>query len=347
MGLRFRRSMNLGGGFRINFSKSGVGYSWGVPGYRVTKTATGRKRRTYSIPGTGISYVDENKSKLKNNEGDSYNNPSPVSIQQDNITDINSAAIEEFQPAEHIELINRISKTLLLNRISNILLWTILLVYQPIFIITVIIGIVMKIVIYVKGKVELDYELDEYRASIHKNRIDAFTMLNENKKLWQIIQAAFVLNSKVNAGAGMHINRRNFKFLTMTPFYLKINTNVLQVILLKETLILLPDKILIIRGIKVGAIDYDNVKINVSDANFIEKGKVPKDAKIIGYTWQYVNKDGSPDKRYKNNVQYPICLYGRIQITSPNGLNIEMQCSDVEIAKLFDEKIHNIEKSIK
>jgi hypothetical protein len=61
MGLRLRKSINLGGGFRVNFSKSGVGYSWGVPGYRITKTASGRKRRTYSIPGTGISYVNESK----------------------------------------------------------------------------------------------------------------------------------------------------------------------------------------------------------------------------------------------------------------------------------------------
>lgn len=29
MGLRFRKSIKLGGGFRLNLSKSGVGYSWG------------------------------------------------------------------------------------------------------------------------------------------------------------------------------------------------------------------------------------------------------------------------------------------------------------------------------
>ncbi len=48
-------------GFRINFSKSGVGYSWGVKGFRKTYTADGRERTTYSIPGTGISYVEESK----------------------------------------------------------------------------------------------------------------------------------------------------------------------------------------------------------------------------------------------------------------------------------------------
>ena len=62
MGLRYRKSINLGGGLRINFSKSGIGYSWGTKGYRVTKTAKGTTRTTVSVPGTGISYVHENAS---------------------------------------------------------------------------------------------------------------------------------------------------------------------------------------------------------------------------------------------------------------------------------------------
>lgn len=41
MGVRFRKSVNLGGGFRVNVSKSGIGYSWGTKGYRYTKTAKG------------------------------------------------------------------------------------------------------------------------------------------------------------------------------------------------------------------------------------------------------------------------------------------------------------------
>ncbi len=59
MGFRFRKSINLGGGVRINLSKSGVGYSVGTKGLRVTKTADGKTRTTTSIPGTGISHVSE------------------------------------------------------------------------------------------------------------------------------------------------------------------------------------------------------------------------------------------------------------------------------------------------
>lgn len=58
MGIRFRKSVKLGSA-RINLSKSGIGYSVGGKGYRVTKKAGGGFRTTASIPGTGISYVKD------------------------------------------------------------------------------------------------------------------------------------------------------------------------------------------------------------------------------------------------------------------------------------------------
>ena len=69
MGFRFRKSIGFKG-FRLNFSKSGVGYSYGVPGFRRTKMANGRERQTISIPGTGLSYVKDvgNKKGKKNKQ---------------------------------------------------------------------------------------------------------------------------------------------------------------------------------------------------------------------------------------------------------------------------------------
>ena len=57
MGFRFRKSIDVLGLFRINFSKSGISFSYGLPGYRVTKMANGQTRKTVSIPGTGVSHV--------------------------------------------------------------------------------------------------------------------------------------------------------------------------------------------------------------------------------------------------------------------------------------------------
>ena len=58
MGIRFRKSKNIGP-LRINLSKSGVGFSFGVKGARITKKANGGIRTTMSIPGTGIQSVTD------------------------------------------------------------------------------------------------------------------------------------------------------------------------------------------------------------------------------------------------------------------------------------------------
>lgn len=77
MGFKFRKSINLGGGFKVNLSKSGVGYSWGTKGVRFSKTASGKSRTTLTIPGTGISHVMESggkKKSTKQNNTKSTNN---------------------------------------------------------------------------------------------------------------------------------------------------------------------------------------------------------------------------------------------------------------------------------
>ena len=53
MGWRFRRSLKLGP-LKLNFSKSGIGISAGVRGFRVGTDAKGRSYTAASIPGSGL-----------------------------------------------------------------------------------------------------------------------------------------------------------------------------------------------------------------------------------------------------------------------------------------------------
>ncbi len=57
MGLRVRKSINIGP-LRINFSRSGISFSVGVKGFRISRSAKGKTSATVSIPGTGVSYVE-------------------------------------------------------------------------------------------------------------------------------------------------------------------------------------------------------------------------------------------------------------------------------------------------
>ena len=63
---------------------------------------------------------------------------------------------------------------------------------------------------------------------------------------------------------------------------------------------------------------------------FVETDSVPKDAKVVRQTWLKVNKNGTPDKRFKNNRQVPVCEYGMVLVKSNTGLHIELMCSNSE-----------------
>ena len=119
MVFRYRKSINLGGGFKINISKSGIGYSWGVPGYRITKTARRNTKKTYSIPGTGLSYVDETGHKRTKTTPASQ--PSPVNLNPV-MHDMDSAPIEELKAAEYNEFVEQLQRILTINKVSNVFL---------------------------------------------------------------------------------------------------------------------------------------------------------------------------------------------------------------------------------
>jgi hypothetical protein len=53
MGWNWRKAFNFGP-LRVNLSKKGVGYSFGVRGFRVGRDAKGQDYSQTSIPGTGM-----------------------------------------------------------------------------------------------------------------------------------------------------------------------------------------------------------------------------------------------------------------------------------------------------
>lgn len=57
MGIRFRKSIKLFPGVRINLSKSGVSTSLGVPGATVNVKAGRKTKATVGLPGSGLSYT--------------------------------------------------------------------------------------------------------------------------------------------------------------------------------------------------------------------------------------------------------------------------------------------------
>src|SRR5947209_8258371 len=56
MGWRFRKTFRAGP-LRWTLTKRGIGYSWGVPGFRVGIAPNGDRYFSVGIPGTGLYFI--------------------------------------------------------------------------------------------------------------------------------------------------------------------------------------------------------------------------------------------------------------------------------------------------
>lgn len=103
-----------------------------------------------------------------------------------------------------------------------------------------------------------------------------------------------------------------------------------------EDILLYPGLILMQRGDgQFALLDVRDVQVTSEPVTFIEDEAVPADAVVVGQTWAKVNKDGSPDRRFKDNYSIPLCSYGRLSFGSKTGLREEYQFSNADAALAF------------
>ena len=72
---------------------------------------------------------------------------------------------------------------------------------------------------------------------------------------------------------------------------------------------------------------FADLCLEVSKVRFIEEESLPVDAKVVDSTWRYVNNNGAPDRRFKDNYEIPIALYETLHFKSSTGLNELIQIS--------------------
>ena len=78
MGFRFRKSISIGKGLRLNLNKKSIGFSVGTKGMRFSINSKGRKTANVGIPGTGLYYTKTNNSSSSRHQSVTNNNTSTV-----------------------------------------------------------------------------------------------------------------------------------------------------------------------------------------------------------------------------------------------------------------------------
>ena len=69
MSFRFRKSVNLGSGAKLNINKKSISTSLGTRGAHTTFSSNGKRTNTVGIPGSGLSYTKTTSGKRNNKKG--------------------------------------------------------------------------------------------------------------------------------------------------------------------------------------------------------------------------------------------------------------------------------------
>jgi hypothetical protein len=189
----------------------------------------------------------------------------------------------------------------------------------------------LKIYCRTAGLIDLDYSIDADQNELVENRIKPMKKATESEKIWRIVQSSKVIDVKYAAGANKTVKRVNCVATAKAIFPFRSNALATSFKSGKEVVIFLPDKLFLIQGSKIGALNYSDIVVNTHDTRFIEDERVPKDAVIVGRTWRFVNKNGGPDKRFKNNRELPVCRYGEIELHAAAGLNTVIMFSNASL----------------
>lgn len=332
MGLFLRKSKNFGP-FRLNLSKSGLGLSTGIKGARISVGPSG----TYISGGrNGLYYREKIGGKKK-----TITRSARTNYRENN----KKTDYQGYSSIENIS--NDINKTYKLYK-----LWLICFIASIVFAIlfgktkVLLLSLVLLIAFFVfKNRLifKVDYDLDQESNDMWQVCLKELKSIFSCKKSWIIYDAEYNYY-KTNAGTSRTVKRkvvtsaRIIKTGRINKSRTKFNYDVFQIVANKASFIFTPSMVIIIKGSKINSYSYKDFYLYIGSCYFVEDSKhtVPRDAKIVSYSWQYVNRDGSRDLRYSNNKQRPNCEYGCLKMDLENGPSIQFEfsdCSKVESAK--------------
>lgn len=369
MSWSFRKRVKIIPGIYLNLSKSGVSTTIGVRGANVNIGKKGTYLNT-SIPGTGISNRQKISGKNRNKPTDVPNEVSDFELSDNIISsdlqEITSQNMEGVKQAillahqQRLDLKRDIFKIkATLAKTKTKLLFSYIFIY----------GLINKsksdkikkdiesqklAIEELKEEVEKSYVAldinfsDEMKVEYH-SMLKSFNALTQSEKIWDVTGAYSEDTRKTRSAASTVIKKDatqiGFKQLPdikskYEAMYFK-NLNGADIYIYPNFVIMYEKK-----G-KFAVVNYSELDFRFTRTRFIETGKIPKDSKIIAKTWAKVNKNGTPDKRFKGNYQIPIVAYGDIVMRTDTGMNENWQFSNYENCNDFGEKFYNYQMAIK
>lgn len=197
---------------------------------------------------------------------------------------------------------------------------------------------------------QLTVNIDSLHTDIDETQyeklISLFEQVSRSNKIWNIVSVK--QNTETKSSASNHVDKKevNFSITNIDAIYSKFKALYFKN-LNGPDLFIYPSFLLTFTN--SGGILLTDIKelfFNFRQQRFIEpKSSIPSDSIIIDSVWERVNKDGSPDLRFKGNYQTPVVRYGLFEFTNSNEIDTIYHISNYEISENFANIFQKVIKS--
>jgi hypothetical protein len=349
MGLRYRKSVSAGP-FRFKLSESGIGVSVGVPGFRIE---TGPSGHYVSISRNGTTYrkTFSSRKETRAQPDSSRQTPSvrphgapPAESTVGPAVSYISASAEQLALSSPDSLVDEINQKAGITPVwplcaflcAAAIVWSVQNADESTLIALASGGVAVAVCLVTlwlyywdtsRRATVLFYQLDPASEQIFSSFANGLMQLASSNGKWRIDAASKVLDGKYHAGASSLLQRRSLQLGIGPLSRVRCNLDVPYIVTSTNTLYFCPDRIFVVTGRTIAAVQYGDLQLRASSTQFIEEQTLPSDAIVVGRTWRYVNKSGGPDRRFKDNPELPIVRYGELSLTTASGLNERLQFS--------------------
>ncbi|MDT7535269.1 hypothetical protein OVY48_17810 [Sphingobium sp. SA2] len=198
--------------------------------------------------------------------------------------------------------------------------------------------------------VVLFYDLEGDTHAAYEQVVHSFDRMNASQGKWHIEAGGSVQDLttwKRNAGASHIVKRTSTTLAYSLPKAVTCNVTPPSIHVGKQVIYFLPDVAFIDDGRKIGGVSYADLMVQWQPSNFIEEGAVPGDCEIISWTWKHPNKNGGPDRRFRDNRQLPVCRYEAMHMRSASGVNELIEFSKAGVVAPFAAALKAMPKRAK
>lgn len=197
--------------------------------------------------------------------------------------------------------------------------------------------------------VKIEWSLEPGIAEIYDSLVGRFNTVSRAFKAWRMVSIRHLgYRERIveRTISGSTVQREGIRLELSRPAYLPATPGErwAEVPTLGKgdgsKIYVFPSFLVFESGADFAVLEPQSLTIDTYITRFIETEGVPGDARIVGNTWRYTNKNGTPDRRYSVNPAVPVAEYGAVNLSSAH-VDEQFMLSNVEATVAFGQALQH------